>query len=91
MINKGEKMKNRRELIKEYMEYEFPQKMDTEPDLVMGFVDDYENGIDSINGLLGSGVINIDGIENGYGDETLMCYVEDRLINKKWDLEEEMI
>tara|TARA_B100001175_G_scaffold108280_1_gene92004 strand:- start:207 stop:497 length:291 start_codon:yes stop_codon:yes gene_type:complete len=90
-FRKGNKMKNKRTLIKKYMEYEFPQKMETEPNLIMGFVDDYENGIDSINGLLGSGVINIEGIEKGYGDETLMCYVEDRLINEKWDLEEEMI
>ena len=83
-------MKSKYQLVKEYMEYEFPQKMNTEPNTIMGFVEDYENGVDSINGLNQENYnsVNMLGLEGGYGDESLMCYVEDRLINKKWDMEE---
>jgi len=78
-------MKSEYELIKEYMEYEFPLMMDTEPNTIMGFVEDYESGVDSINGLNPSGgYINM---MMGY-DEDLMCYVQDRLINERWCMRE---
>lgn len=78
-------MTNESSLI-EYLEYEFPQKMETEPQTILNLVEDYENGVDSINGLNpNGGVVNYYGIDKGYGDETLMCYIEDRLINEKWE------
>ena len=78
-------MTNETSLIK-YLEYGFPQKMETEPQTILNLVEDYENGVDSINGLNpNGGVVNYDGIDKGYGDETLMCYIEDRLINEKWE------
>jgi hypothetical protein len=65
--------------IKDYMNYEFPSIMETNPETIESIMLDYFDDVKSINGL-------------GYvGDEVcedMMCYVQDRLINEKWESEE---
>jgi hypothetical protein len=66
--------------VREFLEYEFPERMRDSPELMESIMWDYYDDVKSINGL-------------GYcGDEPcedMMCYVEDRLINEKWEDEED--
>jgi hypothetical protein len=62
--------------IKNYLTSEFPEIMRNEPELIENIMIDYFDGVESINGF-------------GYvGDEPcedMMCYVQDRLIDEKWE------
>jgi hypothetical protein len=71
--------------VNEYLKYlknEFPDKMEDSPQLMESIVWDYVCELESINGFkLGES-----------GDEPqieLTYYVEDRLINEKWEDEED--
>ena len=70
----------------EYLTYEFPEMMETDLERMFELVCDFEDGIiRSINGLCGPN------LENGFiggGEEDLMCYIQDRLIDEKWEEEE---
>ena len=64
--------------IRDYLMNEFPEIMSNTPEIIEGIMNEYFDGVESINGF-------------GYvGDEPcedMMCYVEDRLINVKWEEE----
>ena len=65
--------------IRDYMNCEFPSIMETNPETIEAIMLDYFDDVKSINEL-------------GYaGDEVcddMMCYVQDRLINEKWEVDE---
>ena len=67
-----------------YMEYEFPQRMEDNPTKIRNIIRDYFNGLRSINDLFWDG-----GQVKEWGDEDLMNYVQDRLIDERWEEEEE--
>jgi hypothetical protein len=65
--------------IKDYMNYEFPSIMETTPELIEAIIIDYFDDVKSINGL---------GFAGDEPCEDMMCYVQDRLINEKWEQDE---
>jgi len=63
--------------IKDHMEYEFPKIMDEKPELLGGIVNDFYDGVPSINGL---SIMDLNGMKPDiYPYEELMWYVQDRL------------
>jgi len=66
--------------IRDYMNYEFPSIMETNPETIEAIMLDYFDDVKSINGL---------GYTGDEPSEDMMCYVQDRLINEKWEDDEE--
>jgi len=66
--------------IRDYMNYEFPSIMETNPETIEAIMLDYFDDVTSINGL---------GFAGDEPSEDMMCYVQDRLINEKWEEEDE--
>jgi hypothetical protein len=62
--------------IRDYMNYEFPSIMETNPETIEAIMLDYFDDVKSINGL---------GYAGDEPSEDMMCYVQDRLINEKWE------